>query len=365
MTHATTLTAFRSETSPVGARAPRFALRGERLRELPPGLKPQHLTAVSLRSKTNGGASNASPTAPRSRPSIGSRHGNGMSARASGVRPVIAIGRYSDGEIAFLLPLCVVPRRLTRRLSWLGQELCDYNAPLLARDFSERVTPERFLAAWQELQAQVQCEPRCATTGSNLRRCRRRSAGKPTRSPISESRPIASSAHLTRLGDDWEKFYRRQTLVGDAPARPHQAQTYVPVRRGSFHDRDRYRGCAADARNADGSKKPIPDAKRHCRHFRPARSSRILSRSGFESEDPASRARQPRGHRNGLRGGEFRDRISAIAITTCSRASWTPRWRVTDRACFICVNSWPTRSSVGSKRFDFTVGDEPYKQEWC
>ena len=82
-----------------------------------------------------------------------------MSANADGVRPVIAVGRFADGDIAFILPLCLMRGHLARRLCWLGQELCDYNAPLLARDFSERVTPERFLAAWHELQAQMQCEP--------------------------------------------------------------------------------------------------------------------------------------------------------------------------------------------------------------
>ena len=56
--------------------------------------------------------------------------------------------------------------------------------------------------------------------------------------------------------------------------------------------------------------------------------------------------------------------FSAIAITTCSRATTTASWRITDRACFTCASLWRTRSSCGLKRFDFTIGDEPYKLEW-
>ena len=43
-----------------------------------------------------------------------------------GVRPVVAIGCFGDGTITFLLPLAVEPRGAVRRLSWLGQDLCDY-----------------------------------------------------------------------------------------------------------------------------------------------------------------------------------------------------------------------------------------------
>jgi CelD/BcsL family acetyltransferase involved in cellulose biosynthesis len=107
--------------------------------------------------------------------------------------PVIVIGRYGDGDIAFLLPLCVVPRRLTRRLCWLGQELCDYNAPLLARDFSERVTPERFLAAWQELQAQIQCEPSLRHDWIEFEKMPQKIGGQTIRSSISESHPTPAA----------------------------------------------------------------------------------------------------------------------------------------------------------------------------
>src|SRR5438128_1626305 len=47
----------------------------------------------------------------------------------NGIRPAIVAGRDTSGNMLFLLPLAVDPRGLARRLTWLGSELCDYNAP--------------------------------------------------------------------------------------------------------------------------------------------------------------------------------------------------------------------------------------------
>jgi CelD/BcsL family acetyltransferase involved in cellulose biosynthesis len=45
--------------------------------------------------------------------------------------------RQARLENPVLLPLAV-DGGLARRLTFLGQDLCDYNAPLLARDFAAR-----------------------------------------------------------------------------------------------------------------------------------------------------------------------------------------------------------------------------------
>ena len=68
-----------------------------------------------------------------------------------GVRPAIVVGRDASGAILFLLPLAVRAAGLARELTWLGSELCDYNAPLLAPAFSARIDRARFLALWQEI----------------------------------------------------------------------------------------------------------------------------------------------------------------------------------------------------------------------
>src|ERR1700689_474901 len=94
------------------------------------------------------------------------------------VKPAIVVGRFTDGDIAFLLPFCIERKYGLRRLRWLGQDLCDYNAPLLARGFSERVELDRFLAIWQICKRKCKAIRCCATTGSTSQKCRRRSAIK-------------------------------------------------------------------------------------------------------------------------------------------------------------------------------------------
>jgi len=38
-----------------------------------------------------------------------------------GARPVIAVGRFAEGDIAFIMPLCLMRGHLARRLCWLMQ----------------------------------------------------------------------------------------------------------------------------------------------------------------------------------------------------------------------------------------------------
>ena len=124
-----------------------------------------------------------------------------------GVRPVIAVGSFADRETAFMLPLAVEPKRAARRLCWLGQDLSDYNAPLLARDFSQRVTPDRFLAAWRELEERMQCDPMLRHDWIELEKMPQTIGGQIN--PFSYLAVTAnpSGAHFTRLGGDWKKFY--------------------------------------------------------------------------------------------------------------------------------------------------------------
>ena len=50
-----------------------------------------------------------------------------------GASPAILLGREADGHLIFIMQFAIESRGPIRRLTWLGSELCDYNAPLLAR----------------------------------------------------------------------------------------------------------------------------------------------------------------------------------------------------------------------------------------
>jgi CelD/BcsL family acetyltransferase involved in cellulose biosynthesis len=120
-----------------------------------------------------------------------------------GVTPAIVIGR-SGARVLFLMPLAVEPG-LVRRLTWLGSELCDYNAPLLAPDFARLVDRDRFPALWRDIVAALQ-----ARVGFDLidfSKMPETIGGAPNPLLALGTALNPSGAHLTRLHGTWDEFY--------------------------------------------------------------------------------------------------------------------------------------------------------------
>ena len=69
--------------------------------------------------------------------------------------------RDSGGSL--LLPLAIEPGSV-RRLTWFASDLCDYNAPLLAADFSRRVGTEQFREYGARSPAVCKAILNCVTT---------------------------------------------------------------------------------------------------------------------------------------------------------------------------------------------------------
>ena len=129
---------------------------------------------------------------------IGARHG---------VRPAIVVGRDTAGAVLFIFPLAVGAGRLARELMWLGSELCDYNAPLLAPDFGESVDRARFLALWGAITQRLQDHPHLQFDLINLTEMPERVGAQANpflNLPVTIN---PSGAYLTHLTGDWESFY--------------------------------------------------------------------------------------------------------------------------------------------------------------
>jgi CelD/BcsL family acetyltransferase involved in cellulose biosynthesis len=122
--------------------------------------------------------------------------------------PAVVVGCFAHGKTAFILPLAVEQRRGSKRLCWLGEELCDYNAPLLARDFAQRVTPDDFLAFWRALQTRMQSDPQLRHDWIEFEKMPQTVGVQVNPFTYLDVAPNANSAHITQLGDDWETFYR-------------------------------------------------------------------------------------------------------------------------------------------------------------
>ena len=124
-----------------------------------------------------------------------------------GVRPALVVAYDAGGAILCVLPLAVCSAGLARELTWLGSELCDYNAPLLAPGFSERLDRARFLALWTEITKLVQANPRLHYDTIILTKMPEKVGvqANPMRHLGGTINP--SGAYLTHLSGDWETFY--------------------------------------------------------------------------------------------------------------------------------------------------------------
>ena len=135
--------------------------------------------------------------------SVWQRH---VGARKGAV-PVVVTGRDSAGGLMFLLPLAIEKFGPARRLIWLGSELCDYNAPLLAADFSCRIDQENFLRLWSEIAGRLQSHPDFQHDFVHFEKMPEKvgaQANPMLGLPVMRN---ASNAYMTQLGGDWETFY--------------------------------------------------------------------------------------------------------------------------------------------------------------
>jgi CelD/BcsL family acetyltransferase involved in cellulose biosynthesis len=207
VTHATPLTAFRIATRPVDAGHPTLPRWSDASHQNAQDLALavyKSLTAVETEWRRFEAVAECTPFQTYEWLAAWQRH----VGLCEGVVPAIAVGRFADGKTAIIAPLAVTPRHSFRRLCWFGQDLCDYNAPLFARDFSQRVTPDGFLAFWRELRAQLQSDPDLRHDWIDFEKMPETVGAQINPFTQLAVMPNANSAHITQLGDDWETFYR-------------------------------------------------------------------------------------------------------------------------------------------------------------
>jgi D-aspartate ligase len=284
--------------------------------------------------------------------------------RVDGVIPVIAIGYFANGETAFIAPLAVEPNRAARRLRWFGQDQCDYNAPLLAPDFSQRVAPDRFLAAWRDLRALIGNDLQLRYDWIELEKMPQTVGVQINPFTYLNVTPNPSGAHLTQLGDDWEKFYYAKrssaTRRRDRAKRRHMSE-YGEIRFVTCTEHDDARRTLEqlmEQKSRAFARRGIPD---------------IFARPGFREFflDLASNPNlQHLFHISRVEVGEtwaatnfaivFGDcyyHVLASYDDTAAMSHYGP-------GALHLRELLAHAIKLGLRRFDFTIGDEPYKQEW-
>jgi CelD/BcsL family acetyltransferase involved in cellulose biosynthesis len=281
-----------------------------------------------------------------------------------GVVPAVVVGQFAEGETAFILPLAVDPRRPLRRLRWLGQDLCDYNAPLLSRDFSKRVSPSGFLALWRKLHSKMQSDPQLRHDWIEFEKMPETVGIQINPFTSFDLTPNANSAHIAHLDVDWERFYCAKrssaTRRHDRSKRKRMSQfgdiQFVTATNSS--DARKTLARLMSQKSLAFARKGIPD---------------MFARPGYREfflDFGSNPATQHLVH------------VSRVEIgTTCAAANFA----IVHGDCYYHILSSYCGGQLahfgpgalhlrelmahainrGLRRFDFTIGDERYKNEWC
>lgn len=123
------------------------------------------------------------------------------------VIPCVVLARDASGAVLCILPLATRPAGFVRELTWLGTELCDYNAPLLAPDFSARVDAAEFAALWRRALDLLQQQPRLRFDMIRLEKMPEAIRGQPNPMLFLPATPHPSGCYATALAQSWEAFY--------------------------------------------------------------------------------------------------------------------------------------------------------------
>jgi CelD/BcsL family acetyltransferase involved in cellulose biosynthesis len=281
----------------------------------------------------------------------------------NGTIPAIVVGHDVDGQLLFILQLAVEAHGLMRRLTWLGSQLCDYNAPLLAEQFSDHVSAERFVLVWRDVVKLLRANPRLRFDLIDLQKMPEMIGAQ--RNPFLDLQVLdhPSGAYVANLGDDWDTFYAAKR--SSATRKKERKQ----LRQLAEHGEVRF----VDVTDRDEITRTLETLfGQKARAFARMGVDDLFERPGRRdffraiAADPALREVV---HVSRLDVG------STIAATNVG---------LKFRGCYYLVLSsyddgdvsrfGPGRAHLhellryaidnGLQKFDFTVGDEPYKRDW-
>jgi CelD/BcsL family acetyltransferase involved in cellulose biosynthesis len=281
----------------------------------------------------------------------------------TGAQPVIVFGRDQHGNLLFILPLAIEKRGPLRCLTWLGSDLCDYNAPLLAEHFSETLSRPEFVRLWRGILKRLRSDRRFRFDLVDLQKLPE-SVGK-QRNPFLrlKVRRNPSSAYLANLPSDWEGFYGEKRSGSTRKRERRQLRQLAELGEVRFDE-------------------PLKaDEIAYTLEMLIAQKSRAFARMGAENIFGRP------GYRDFFL--DLATDLNVRALTHMSRfdvgtvtAATSLGLRFRD-SYYLVLSSYldgelsrfgPGRAHLhellrhaieqGFQKFDFTIGDEPYKRDW-
>lgn len=277
----------------------------------------------------------------------------------TGTRPAIVVGRDGQGNAMLILPLAVERRRMVRCLTWLGSALCDYNGPLLAPDFSPRIGSD-FAVLWRRATELVRSDAHLRFDFTDLQKMPEAIGAQVN--PLLALPVLAhpSGAYVATLSGSWEDFYAAKRSAATRKRERRQLKQLA--------EQGEIRFVAATE----------PEAIRTTMSVLFEQKARSFARMGVE---------------NLFARPGYRDFFLEVAGYTGSHVSRLDVGSIMAAAnlglkfrdCYYLILSsyydgdlarlGPGRAHLHEiirhafacrlKRFDFTIGDEPYKRDWC
>lgn len=275
--------------------------------------------------------------------------------------PAIVFGHDPQGTLLFIMPFAIEPGAIGR-LRWLGSDLADYNAPLLHRRFSACLEA-CFAELWTEITALL-VRHGMRYDVVDFSKMPELVGGQ--RNPFLQLPATLhpSGAYLTRLGGDWDEFYKSKRSSSSRKRDRGRVRRLAEYGKACFVS-------AETPEEAAASLAILIDQK--ARAFERRGIPNLFARAGYREFffDVATRPTA-----RGL------THISRLDVGTLPAAL---NFGLIFQDCYYHVLASYDEGEVsrcgpgvahlhnllayavgrGLKTFDFTIGDEPYKREWC
>jgi CelD/BcsL family acetyltransferase involved in cellulose biosynthesis len=281
-----------------------------------------------------------------------------------GVTPAIVVGRDRDGELLFILPLSVGSTRFARELTFFGTDLGDYNAPLLTPRLAGQIKPAQFADVWRNISRQLQRDPRWRHDLVRLEKMPETVGGQENPMLSIGVTPHPSGAYATPLAESWDAFY--------AAKRSASTRRRDRTKRNRLADFGEVRTTTPET--ADGLSQALSVLmQQKARSLGRMGVTNFFDRPGHADFYQALAANPGNKHLVHVSQLEVGQHIAAVNVALMFRGTYyhiMSSYTDSDMARFgpgaIHLHD-VLRKAIerGFKTFDFTVGDEPYKRDWC
>ncbi len=281
----------------------------------------------------------------------------------TGTLPAIVTAEAGDGRPLMLFALAIESARGLRRLTWLASDVCDYNAPILARDFAATLDAGRFRALWQGVLHRLAADPRFRFDYVDLSRMPEKIGD--LRDPFLALKPDLhpSGAHACALTGDWETFYAAKRSASTRKTARKKLRAIEKHGAVAFDDLD---DIAERRRTLD---------------VLIAQKGQALARMG--AENFFERPGYGDFYRAVISTPAMRDLVRVARLNVGTDIAATSVGLSFGGSFYLILASYDggpisahgpgtihlhelIRDTIakGYRRFDFTVGDEPYKLDW-